>query len=78
MKVRMLGLVLLGLAAAGFFVVFRHGAPAQPAESTWWELLLALICVPAAVVGAPLLAFGTALFPRTAAPHRRKSFWDES
>lgn len=79
MKFRILGLVLVGIAAAGFFVVVGHAGTTGPASSTQWELLLSLMCVPAAAVGVPLLAFGPALFRRNrAAPHRRRSFWDES
>ena len=75
MKSRLLGLVLLGIAAAGFLVVLRHAAAAQPIESELWELLLALVCVPAAVVGGPLLVFGAALFQapvRIGSPSRRR------
>lgn len=62
MKSRLLGLVLLGIAAAGFIVVARHASTAHAIESNVWELLLALVCVPAAVVGMAFLLFGRALF----------------
>ena len=73
MRSRLLGLVLLGIAAAGFVVVLRHAMAEQPVESTSWELLLALVCIPAAAVGMPLLLLGAALFARTSAPRLRRS-----
>lgn len=73
MRFRLLGLALLGISAIGFVVVTRHAGAERPAESAWWELLLSLFCVPAAAVGLPFVAFGSALYPSCRTADRGRS-----
>lgn len=58
MKARLLGLALLGIAVGGLASVLAGAGGASLVA-----LLLALLAVPSAVVGLPLLVFGPRLFP---------------
>ncbi|HST37050.1 MAG TPA: hypothetical protein VLK25_10540 [Allosphingosinicella sp.] len=64
MKARLLGLALLGIAGGGLASVLTGGASPL-------ALLLALLAVPSAVVGLPLLALGSKLFAISAGTEPR-------
>lgn len=70
MKIRLLGLLLIGLSTLSFGAL-SHLVHATPGEQLFWlKALLGVACVGTEMVGLPLLALGAGLFARVGVPAR--------
>jgi hypothetical protein len=75
MKIRLIGLLLIGLSTLSFGALSHlvHDAPGD--QLFWLKALLGLACVGTEMVGLPLLALGAGLFARVDVPARSWYPW---
>ena len=75
MKIRLIGLLLIGLSTLSFGGL-HHLVETAPGDQLFWlKALLGVACVGAEMVGLPLLALGAGLFARVNVPARSWYPW---
>ena len=75
MRIRLAGLLLIGLSTLSFGALHHLVRIAPGGEFFWLKALLGLACVGTEMVGLPLLALGAGLFARVNVPARSWYPW---